>query len=314
MKMKTKIIVLLLLFCTFSGYSQCDLAKKLFEDDLYASKELREYTSKADDPDKVFDAWRLLHDDKFSSKIDPTILKEVENNYQTIKNAGGYMKWKAVQGAGSVFGKNAISSINGFSDNVASILSQRGLSLGEFKLLQQKRYDPLIMSVDEIAHVDAIRSSIPLPNGTTVLQKVVPKNDIVKYTSGQYTQIGGFVSTAKDAKHLNSFDDIYYGMRLDYTANGVQPFNLSDGSCGIIRYKTSNPNLTVPKLPTETGVLPYSGNGFTGGNSGRLGVPEWKSPYNTPQDGAELWEVFSDGSEILRARFSTVQNKFITIP
>jgi len=99
--MKTKIIVLLLLFCTFSGYSQCDLAKKLFEDDLYASKELREYTSKADDPDKVFYAWRLLHDDKLPSKIDPTILKEVENNYQTIKNAGGYMKWKAVNRAGS---------------------------------------------------------------------------------------------------------------------------------------------------------------------------------------------------------------------
>ena len=220
---------------------------------------------------------------------------------------------RVASGAGSLFGKNAISGINGFSDNVASILSQQGLSLDDFKVLQQKRYDPLIMSLDEIAHIDAIRNSIPMPNGTTVLQKVIPKNDIVKYTSGQYTQIGGFVSTAKDAKHLNTFDDIYYGMRLDYTSNGIQPFSLSDGSCGVIRYKTSNPNLTVPKPPTETGVLPYTGNGFTGGNNGRLCVPEWKSPYNTPQDGAELWEVFSDGSEILRARFLATQNKFIPI-
>jgi len=60
--------------------------------------------------------------------------------------------------------------------------------------------------------------------------------------------------------------------------------------------------------------LPYTGNGFTGGNNGKLGVPEWKSPYNTLNDGAELYEVFSDGTEILRARFSLAQNKFISIP
>lgn len=67
-------------------------------------------------------------------------------------------------------------------------------------------------------------------------------------------------------------------------------------------------------MPDINGEIPYTGNGFTGGNNGRIGVPEWKSPPNTPIDGAELWEVFSDGSEILRARFSDVQNKFIPIP
>ena len=28
----------------------------------------------------------------------------------------------------------------------------------------------------------------------------------------------------------------------------------------------------------------------------------------------KLWEVFTNGTEILRARFSTIQNKFIPIP
>ncbi|MFO0321358.1 MAG: hypothetical protein ACK504_02910 [Bacteroidota bacterium] len=36
--------------------------------------------------------------------------------------------------------------------------------------------------------------------------------------------------------------------------------------------------------------------------------------FATPSDGAELWEVFSDGSEKLIARFSTSQNKFISEP
>lgn len=43
-------------------------------------------------------------------------------------------------------------------------------------------------------------------------------------------------------------------------------------------------------------------------------MPEWSTPLNTPTDGAELWEVTSDGSETLRAVFNANQNKFITIP
>lgn len=169
------------------------------------------------------------------------------------------------------------------------------------------------MTIAERANIDAIRNSIPIPDGNTLLQKVIPKSQISKYTSGEYTQIGGFVSTAKDAKHLNTFEDVYQGMRLDYP--GTQ-FNLTDGSCGVIRYKTPTPNLDVPKLKgtPDDAPLPFTGNGFTGGNNGKLGTPEWKSPFNTPTDGAELYELFSDGTEILQARFSSAQNKFIPIP
>jgi len=104
---------------------------------------------------------------------------------------------------------------------------------------------------------------------------------------------------------------VYQGMRLDYPGT---LFNLTDGSFGVIRYKTTNPNLSVPKIPDIMGDLPYTGNGFTGGNNGKLGVPEWKSPLNTPTEGSELWEVFSDGTEVLKGKFSIVQNKFIPVP
>ena len=170
------------------------------------------------------------------------------------------------------------------------------------------------MTLAERAHIDAVRNSIPMPDGNTLLQKIIPKSEISNYTNGEFTKIGGFVSTAKDAKHLNTFEDVYQGMRLDYSINGAQPFNLSDGSFGVIRYKIPTPNLTVPKIPEVPGDLPYTGNGFTGGTNGKLGVPEWKSQYQTPNEGAELWEVFSDGSEIIIAKFSTAQNKFLKVP
>ncbi|TDQ29740.1 fibronectin type III domain-containing protein [Tenacibaculum caenipelagi] len=214
-------------------------------------------------------------------------------------------------GENAKFNRSYVNSLTGFSDNIASLASKHNLSVDDFKLLQQKRYDLSEMSAVEMSKIDAIRNEIPLPDGNTILQKVLPKKDIQKYLDGDYSAVGGFVTTAKDAKHLSNFEDVFYGMRLDY--NGTL-FNLSDGSFGVIRYKTLTPNASVPKLPTTNGQAPYTGNGFTGGNNGRLGVPEWKTPYNTPNEGAELWEVNSDGTEILRAVFNSKENRFIELP
>ena len=61
---------------------------------------------------------------------------------------------------------------------------------------------------------------------------------------------------------------------------------------------------------------PYAGHGFTSGKQGRIGVPEFKFRnkfYAELNDGAELYEVFSDGREILKAIFSEKENKFISI-
>jgi hypothetical protein len=170
------------------------------------------------------------------------------------------------------------------------------------------------MTALEMSKIDPIRNSISLPDGNTILQKVIPKADIQKYLDGNYTQVRGFVTTAKDAKHLFTFEDVYYGMRLNYTLeNGTMPFKLSDGSFGVIRFKTPNTGASVPKLPNIEGSSPYTGNGFTGGSNGVLGVPEWKISYSTPVHGSELWEVASDGTEVLRAIFNVTRNKFIAV-
>lgn len=59
-----------------------------------------------------------------------------------------------------------------------------------------------------------------------------------------------------------------------------------------------------------------SAHGFTSGKQGQLGVPEWhpgKKAVMTPEDGAELWEVFSDGREVLRGIYNTEVERFVKV-
>jgi hypothetical protein len=211
------------------------------------------------------------------------------------------------------FNKSFIAGISGFSDNISSLAFQNGIDLTVFKNIQKESF--VNLTVQQKVIVNNIRSNIPSPDVNTVLQKAIPKSEINDYLTGYRNQVGGYITTAKDAKHLNSFDEIYYGMRLDYSGT---KFSLNDGSCGIIRYKVSSVNsIEIPKSPANGGnisdPLPFTGHGFTSAENGLLGVPEWKSDYLTPNEGAEIYEVFSDGREILRATFSSSLNRFISV-
>ena len=105
-------------------------------------------------------------------------------------------------------------------------------------------------------------------------------------------------------------------MRLDY--NNTK-FTQHDVSCGVIRFKADNAgSAIVPRSPEngETVVdgVPFTGHGFTAANNERLAVPEWKmEDWAKLQDGAELWDVLSDGTEILKAIYSRDKGKFIPI-
>ncbi len=260
------------------------------------------------------DETRLAFYEEFKNNPNNT-LQTFENNPSQIDN---WVQTRVIN-VGSVYGKTTISNINGFPDNIANLATQQGIDLNTFKVIEEKAF--VSLSSAEKLQINTIRNNIPIPDANTILQKVIPKADIAKYLSGDYKQIGGFITTAKDAKHLQTYDDIYYGMRLDYKlSDGVsQNFYLSDGSCGVIRYKTPNANTaTIPKCPLNggdiTSPMPFTGDGFTSGTYGRLGVPELKTGYLTPDDGAELWEIFSNGNETLRAKFSSSLNKFIPVP
>ena len=70
--------------------------------------------------------------------------------------------------------------------------------------------------------------------------------------------------------------------------------------------------LFVPTL--EDMGYPFTVHGFTSGNRGRLGIPEWNLLRRVKfNEGDEIWEVSNDGKEILRAIYSKEDEKFIII-
>lgn len=199
------------------------------------------------------------------------------------------------------YSKSIIKSKRGFVNQIYSLLEQEGLKMDDFHYMMQKSSNALTTTEKEA--INRIRAALPKPNSTSVMQKVIPKGDIEKYINGaKGTNVSGYVTKAADAKHLETFEDLYNGLRLDYTGT---EFFIGDGSCGVLRFTSSNTKSAV--IPAGGSYAkyeyPFTAHGFTAGKSERLGAPEWHLPNNIEmEEGAELWEILNDGSEILRGR------------
>ncbi|MFK7102293.1 hypothetical protein [Flavobacterium oreochromis] len=159
MKYLKNIILLFVFLNSFYGIAQCETVKSLFENDLYASK--------ADDPDKVFDAWHLLLEEKSLEKTNAKVLKEVEDNYQAIKNAGGYSKWKNMQGAGNLNFSSLIKTNLGklgVSDDIAKYILAPNSKGGAYVLQGVSVEAKEVALADEIFTLTNQRSIFPKNN------------------------------------------------------------------------------------------------------------------------------------------------------
>lgn len=163
-----------------------------------------------------------------------------------------------------------------------------------------------------------IRNVLSKPDANTLMQKVVTKDVMKKYLDGIYKDVGGSVAKAADTKHLESFEDYYHGLRLDYkNAKNKYDFYIEDGSCGVIRFKSNEvpETIIVPQGGSfDDWDYPFTSTGFTSGNNGRLGVPEWNLPNRVKfKDGDEIWEISNNGTQRLRGIFSEKSNEFIKV-
>jgi hypothetical protein len=215
--------------------------------------------------------------------------------------------------ANTLFSKNIIVGINGFSDNVTTLASQQGLSLTAFKSLELESTSNLAVTNPQgLTKIINIRNSIPNPDASTIMQKVIPLNKIDDFTIKGYKP-RGFVTTAANSKHLNTYTEIYDGMRLDYKIDnaGTQAFNASDNGCYVIRFKAANSSQATPavNLPNPD-AFPYTNHGFTSGMNDKLGVPEWKMPDAEITEGV-IYRKNIDGSEVEYAIWDATLNKFI---
>jgi len=214
----------------------------------------------------------------------------------------------------SKYGKDYIKTLPSFMDTVANIAQKNGLTVGKFNTIRLKSVKKY--SNTEKTKMLSIRNSIPKPTKDTLMQKVVPFDDIKKYISGEY-QVKGFVSRAQDTKMLKTYSDYYNSLRLDYSGT---KFNLKkDKSMGVIRFKSNDSSrLNIPYTKEMGGSTiiqpPGTGNGFTAAKNGNI-LPEYVFPDKNMSllDGAEIYEINQYGKEILRAVYDKNLNKFIPV-
>ncbi|HLP12191.1 MAG TPA: hypothetical protein VK177_09695 [Flavobacteriales bacterium] len=243
----------------------------------------------------------------------------------------------------STYGRQVINSLDGFADNINSYLGLHKLngnyvSLQEFKdliyrsTIENTKDGIAPLSVQEMEFVNLIRNKIPALNSNTIMQKVTHIKYIESFfvaKLGEPKKIGGYVTTAQDSKHLKNYQEIFDGMRLDYHNSIFVSENATE--CVVIRFKSNTSGeLGIPKNKNNGGVLndpdindsynknlyPFTGHGFTSGQSGTLGVPEWKAEYGYElelQNGAEMYIVDNFGNEKLIAVYDATQFKFIKL-
>ena len=200
------------------------------------------------------------------------------------------------------------------SKNITNIITENGLTVSKFNELRTR--DTSLLTVNEKSTMKAIRDSIPMPDNTTIMQKVIPSSDIDKYLDGTYTQVAGYVTKYDDVSTLSKYDDIYKSLRLDYPGTAYKID--ADSHLGVIRFRTSSPEkFEIPYGVDLGGRItdepPFTGNGFTKAMDGEI-IPEYKcNSFIDVYDGGELYQIDKNGIETLIAVFNEIDGKFVPI-
>lgn len=214
-----------------------------------------------------------------------------------------------------------VTQMHGFAEERENLLASYNVSVDSFiKLSTDSAWG---LTPQEQETLIRIRSGVSKPDEHTLLQKIIPLEDISTYMNNIYGgTIGGFVCEAADVKSLTTMKDVYWGLRLDY--EGTKFFPNGAGYAVIRFYSKAASRLKIPYSPELGGsqmhAWPNGGGGFTTSTLGEGGYPEWVCDgYNSPEEGAELYEVTPQGREILRSiykegKWQTFENKDYPLP
>lgn len=199
--------------------------------------------------------------------------------------------------------KQLISTLSGFEEAREGILYAQGVSMTDF--IEWSTSPSWELPVDAQNSLKAIRLTIEQPTNTTLIQKVIPLEDVATYMNNTYGgTVGGFIAVSADVKRLSTMFDTYWGLRLDYEGT---KFKEDGAGYAVIRfYSEATSKLSIPFSPELGGTQPHgwpnSGGGFTASTLGDGGYPEYTfAGYSAPNNGAELYEVTPEGCEILRS-------------
>lgn len=214
-----------------------------------------------------------------------------------------------------------ILNLNGFGEERDSILTANNVSTSDF--VRMSTDSAWALSATEQVKLKSVRDGVTRPTTSTVLQKVIPIEDLSTYMNNKYGgTVGGFVCEAADVKQLVTMEQVYNGMRLDYEGT---KFSATGAGYAVIRFcSPSVDKLYIPYAPelggTQAHSWPNGGGGFTTSTLGNGGYPEWTfAGYFAPAEGAELYEVTPQGREILRSvykdgRWQTYESIYYAAP
>ena len=215
----------------------------------------------------------------------------------------------------------AIQSMKGFEEEKATILTRNKISEETFISLSTD--SAWSLAPQQQALLIAVRDEVSKPDEQTLLQKIIPLEDISTYMNNIYGgTVGGFVAEAADVKSLATMYDVYWGLRLDYAGTKFSP---TGAGYAVIRfYSDATARLKIPYSPelggTQEHAWPNGGGGFTTSTLGTGGYPEWVTDgYSAPREGAELYEVTPAGREILRSvyrdgHWQTHESEYYPLP
>jgi hypothetical protein len=159
-------------------------------------------------------------------------------------------------------------------------------------------------------------SSSPEEDGgaPSVMQKVVPPDQVGRYLDDGYDLVAGYVYKLADVAPLRTVPELVAGLGLDYAGS---PFGRDDEYVWVIRWR---PVITsvfrVPWGGTDAAALgawgdhgwvvehpPFAGNGFAVDPA--TPIPEWKVDSTRITSGAELYRIDRSGREDLIAVYSS---------
>lgn len=197
-----------------------------------------------------------------------------------------------------------------------SFLATNGITRDELSALINTPVADLTPA--EAVRLQGIRDALPAPDAGTVMQKVIGQpyfdadgtlhlGGVDDYILGNNprvdpTRVFGSVTIAGDTAQLGSPDELFQGLRLDYTGT---TFNPDDASVHVIRFQAMDASRLTTSYGTQFGGVgpqttwepPYTGNGFTGASN--VVAPEYVADGAVMLDGAEIWEVTETGTQRL---------------
>ena len=164
---------MLLLSISTKAQDACEIALTTFKNEVRESKDLIALAEK--DPQKAFDSWKILYNEKTGLAKNIEELNLVSKNLDEIGKAGGYIKWKSLQEVVSRFTGGLKTTYDDIlrsggsvveNNGVLKLLSKNGDEVAQIsngKILPTKYFD-------DVAHSGAIPIGQPA-NGYQVFKK-----------------------------------------------------------------------------------------------------------------------------------------------